>query len=67
MMKLLLDNGADPNAASKRKVWYSSYNFDQSSVDEIGATPFWRAAYASGYRGDEAARRGSAPTRRSRR
>jgi ankyrin repeat protein len=28
-------------------VWFSSYNFDQSSVDEAGATPFWRAAYAS--------------------
>jgi ankyrin repeat protein len=28
-------------------VWYSGYNFDLSGVDEIGATPFWRAAYAS--------------------
>jgi uncharacterized protein len=47
MMRLLLDKGADPNARIKRKVWYSSYNFDQSSVDEMGATPFWRAAYAA--------------------
>jgi ankyrin repeat protein len=47
VMKALLDKGADPNARLGRKVWYSSYNFDQSSVDEIGATPFWRAAYAS--------------------
>jgi uncharacterized protein len=47
MMRLLLDKGADPNQRLKRKVWYSSYNFDQSSVDEIGATPFWRAAYAA--------------------
>jgi ankyrin repeat protein len=47
MMRLLLDKGADPNLRVKRKVWYSSYNFDQSSVDEIGATPFWRAAYAA--------------------
>ena len=47
MMTLLLQKGADPNARVKRKVWYSSYNFDQSSVDEIGATPFWRAAYAA--------------------
>jgi ankyrin repeat protein len=30
-----------------RKVWYSGYNFDLSGVDEIGATAFWRAAYAS--------------------
>jgi ankyrin repeat protein len=47
VMKALLDKGADPNARLGRKVWYSSYNFDQSSVDEIGASPFWRAAYAS--------------------
>jgi ankyrin repeat protein len=46
-MKLLLDKGADPNARLKKKVWYSGYNFDQSGVDEVGATPFWRAAYAS--------------------
>jgi ankyrin repeat protein len=46
-MKALLDRGADPNARLRRKVWYSGYNFDQSGVDEIGATPFWRAAYAA--------------------
>lgn len=47
VLKLLLDKGADPNARTQRKVWFSGYNFDQSSVDEAGATPFWRAAYAS--------------------
>jgi ankyrin repeat protein len=47
LMKLLLDRGADPNARVRRKVWYSGYNFDQSGVDEAGATPFWRAAYAA--------------------
>jgi ankyrin repeat protein len=47
MMKALLQKGADPNARLRKKVWYSGYNFDQSSVDEIGATPFWRAAYAA--------------------
>jgi ankyrin repeat protein len=47
MMRLLITKGADPNQRLKKKVWYSSYNFDQSSVDEIGATPFWRAAYAA--------------------
>jgi ankyrin repeat protein len=46
-MKRLLDKGANPNARLTKKVWYSGYNFDQSGVDEIGATPFWRAAYAS--------------------
>jgi ankyrin repeat protein len=47
VLKLLLDKGADPNARVRRKVWYSGYNFDQSGVDEAGATPFWRAAYAA--------------------
>ena len=47
LMRALLDQGADPNARLSRKVWYSGYNFDQSGVDEVGATPFWRAAYAS--------------------
>ena len=46
VMQLLLDRGADPNARVRRKVWYSGYNFDQSGVDEAGATPFWRASYA---------------------
>ncbi len=27
-------------------MWYSEYNFDLAGVDEIGATPFWRAAFA---------------------
>jgi ankyrin repeat protein len=47
VLKLLLDKGADPNARVRRKVWYSGYNFDQSGVDEAGATAFWRAAYAA--------------------
>ncbi len=47
LMKALLDKGADPNVRINRKVWFASYNFDQSSIDETGATPFWRAAYAA--------------------
>jgi ankyrin repeat protein len=47
ILQLLLAKGADPNVRVNRKVWFSGYNFDQSSVDEAGATPFWRAAYAS--------------------
>lgn len=47
LLKALLDKGAEPNVRLKKKVWYSGYNFDLSGVDEIGATPFWRAAYAS--------------------
>jgi uncharacterized protein len=47
LMGALLDKGANPNARLRKKVWYSGYDFDLSGVDEIGATPFWRAAYAS--------------------
>jgi uncharacterized protein len=47
LMKALLAKGVDVNARLRKKVWYSGYNFDLSGVDEIGATPFWRAAYAS--------------------
>jgi ankyrin repeat protein len=46
-MKKLLDKGADPNARLTKKVWYSGYNFDLSGLDEVGATPFWRAAYGA--------------------
>ena len=46
-MKALLDKGADPNKRLTKKVWYSEYNFDLAGVDEIGATPFWRAAFRS--------------------
>jgi ankyrin repeat protein len=47
LMKALLDKGAEPNVRLTKKVWYAQYDFDQSGVDEIGSTPFWRAAYAS--------------------
>jgi ankyrin repeat protein len=47
MLTALLDKGADPDARLRFKVWYSGYNFDLSGVDEIGATAFWRAAYAA--------------------
>jgi len=47
LMKTLLDKGADPNVRLKRKLWYTQYNFDLLRIDETGATPFWRAAYAS--------------------
>jgi ankyrin repeat protein len=45
-MKALLAKGADPNRRLTKKVWYSEYNFDLAGVDEIGATPLWRAAFA---------------------
>lgn len=47
LMNILLDKGADPNARLRKKIWYSTYNFDNLRIDEVGATAFWRAAYAS--------------------
>ena len=46
LMEALLQKDANVNARLTEKVWYSQYDFDQSGVDEAGATPFWRAAYA---------------------
>ena len=47
VVRALLDKGADPNARLQRKIWYTQYNFDLLRIDDAGATPFWRAAYAS--------------------
>ncbi len=47
LMKTLLDKGADANVRLQRKVWYQAFNSDFAGVDESGATPFWRAAYAN--------------------
>ena len=46
VMEALLEAGADPNVRLAKHLWYMSYNHCCSeSVD--GATPFWRAAYAT--------------------
>ena len=47
LITALLGKGADPNARLSRKTWFTQYNFDLLRVDDGGATPFWRAAYAS--------------------
>jgi ankyrin repeat protein len=47
LMAKLLDKGADPNARTNRNTWFTQYNFDLLRTDDSGATPFWRAAYAS--------------------
>ena len=46
-MKLLLDAGADPNQRTSTHIWYAAYNAGRMGVDFTGATPFWRAAYAT--------------------
>lgn len=49
-MERLLEAGADPNQRLTRHLWYKSYNFDLLGVDTWGASPFWRAAYATDVR-----------------
>lgn len=46
-MRLLLDAGADPNQRTATHIWYAAYNAGRMGVDFTGATPFWRAAYAT--------------------
>lgn len=47
LMDTLLKAKADPNVRLKRSLWYTTYNRDNLRVDFQGATPFWRAAYAT--------------------
>ena len=47
LLEALLAGGADPNIRLKKKLWYTGYNFDQSGVDEVGSSAFWRAAQSS--------------------
>ena len=43
----LLKARANPNQRLKRSLWYTTYNRDNLRVDFTGATPFFRAAYAT--------------------
>lgn len=47
LMQALIEAGADVNARLATHLWYMSYNFDLLDVNTAGATPFWRAAYAT--------------------
>ena len=47
VMEALLKAGADPDVRLTKHLWYMSYTFDQLDVNTMGATPFWRAAYAT--------------------
>lgn len=47
LMEALLEAGAEPNARVDTHIWYAAYNAGRMGVDFAGATPFWRAAYAT--------------------
>ena len=41
-----LDAGVDPNVRLTKQLWFTTFGDDYLRVDRMGATPFWRAAYA---------------------
>ena len=47
VMRALLNGGIDPNVRLSKHLWYTGFNFDLLRTDTKGATPFWRAAYAT--------------------
>ena len=47
LLKALLEAGANPNVRLSKHLWHMSYNFHVLGVDTKGATPLWRAAYAT--------------------
>ncbi len=46
LMKILLDDGADPNARLGKKLWFRSFG-DHSWIDTAGGTAFFRAAQST--------------------
>lgn len=46
LMEALLAEGADPNVRLQKSLWYTEFGRGFLGVDRMGATPFWRAAYA---------------------
>lgn len=46
LMRAFLDAGVDPNVRLSKQLWFTTYGDDYLRVDRMGATPFWRAAYA---------------------
>ena len=46
LLAAFLDAGADPNARLHKTLWYTEFGRGFLAVDRMGATPFWRAAFA---------------------
>ncbi len=44
LMKLLLDEGADPNARLRKDLWYMEFDFNLERTNSSGITAFWKAA-----------------------
>ncbi len=46
LMETFLEAGADPNARLHKTLWFTEFGRRFLAVDRMGATPFWRAAFA---------------------
>lgn len=46
LVQRLLDEGVDPNVRLSKQLWFTTFGDDYLRTDRMGATPFWRAAYA---------------------
>jgi ankyrin repeat protein len=46
LVRTLLEAGVDPNVRLTKQLWFTTFGDDYLRVDRMGATPFWRAAYA---------------------
>lgn len=44
LMKLMLDNGADPNAKLTKNLWYTSYGYALETSTSVGTTAFWKCS-----------------------
>ena len=46
LMRAFLEAGVDVNQRLVHQLWYTTFGDDYLRTDRMGATPFWRAAYA---------------------
>lgn len=46
LVERLLEDGVDPNVRLTKQLWFTTFGDDYLRTDRMGATPFWRAAYA---------------------
>ncbi len=46
LVQTFLDAGVDPNVRLTKQLWFTTFGDDYLRTDRMGATPFWRAAYA---------------------
>lgn len=46
LMETFLAAGVDPNVRLTKQLWFTTFGDDYLRIDRMGATPFWRAAYA---------------------